>query len=212
MAIKEAECKITVVSSLTANASKRTLLARQYLQGAAAFAKLSATLQSQKSSPLHIAYVAGTIFLSVAALEAAINAILIDDQDWKDTDKLCLLDKCDHALARHNNAEKLGRGTKVCQRVDALIKLRNGLVHYKPEWDDRLDAHKQIQEKFQSVIPARLLPKDFPKDYMTCDFAVKAVEWCSAFAKDLFSKLDMAEEQTMWDISQMEVRRDATCG
>jgi hypothetical protein len=212
MAIIEVGCNITAVSSMAANASKRTLLARQYLQGAAAFAKLSATLQSQTSSPLDVAYVAGAIFLSVAALEAAINAILIDDPDWKNTDKLCLLDKCDHVLARHSKIQNLDRGDQVCKRVAALIKLRNELVHYKPEWDDRLDAHKQVQRKFQAVIPSRLLPKDFPKDYMTCDFAAKAVEWCSDFAKDLFSKLDMAEEQTMWAISQMEVRRDATCG
>jgi hypothetical protein len=209
MAIKKyAECKMTAVSSMTANASKRTLLARQYLQGAAAFAKLSETLQSQTSSPLYMAYVAGAIFLSVAALEAAINAILIDDPDWKNTDKLCFLDKCDHALARHNKAEKLGRSTKVCQRVAALIKLRNELVHYKPEWDDRLDAHKQVRKRFQAFIPPRLLPKDFPKDYMTCDFAAKAVEWCSDFAKDFFSKLDLEQDRTMWDIPHIEIRSD----
>jgi len=200
MAIKEAECKITAVSSMTANASKRTLLARQYLQGAAAFAKLSATLQSQTASPLDVAYVAGAIFLAVAALEAAINAILIDDPDWKNTDKLRLLDKCDHALARHNKAKKLDRSTKVCQRVAALIKLRDELVHYKPEWDDRLDAHKQLQRKFQSVIPSRLVPKDFPKGFMTCDFAAKAVEWCKDFAKDFFSKMNTPKAWTMGDM------------
>jgi hypothetical protein len=212
MAIKEGECRITAVPSLTANASKRTLLARQYIQGAAAFAELSVTLQSQEPSPLHMAYVAGTVFLSVAALEAAVNAILIDDPDWDALDRLPLLDKCERALARHNSAAELQRGTIVCQRVAALIRLRDELVHYKPEWDDNLKAHERFRRKFQSVIPPSVLPENFPNDYMTCDFAVKAVEWSGDFARDLFSKLGMAEEQAMWDIPNMEVRKDAPCG
>ena len=210
MTIKEASCKITASASLTAGASKRTLLARQYFHGAAEFAKLSVTLRSQTSSPLEVAYVTGAIFSSIAALEAAINAVLIDAPDWENTDKLCLLDKCDQLLSRHSRM--LERGKPVCQRVAAIIKLRNELVHYKPEWDDKLDAHKQLRKKFQSVISQKLLPINFPKDYVISDFALKAVEWCGDFAKDFFEKIDMLEEVDMWNISQMEVPRDAPYG
>jgi hypothetical protein len=150
---------------------------------------------------LEVAYAAGAIFLSVAALEAAINAILIDDPDWRDTEKLCLFDKCDHVLGKHSKVQKLDKGGPVCQRVAAIITLRNELVHYKPEWDDRLDAHKQLQEKFQSVIPQKLLPTDFPRDYVVSDLTLEAVEWCGDFAKDFFARMDMSEEETIWDIS-----------
>lgn len=45
------------------------------------------------------------------------------------------------------------KGALPYQDIDNLIKLRNALVHYRPEWDDEAKAHRKLQSRLRSKFP-----------------------------------------------------------
>ncbi|MCK4392661.1 hypothetical protein KAX17_07110 [Candidatus Bipolaricaulota bacterium] len=188
MAIKYFKSKMVAQGSMSVTATMRTLLASTYLQGGKRFSELARSMKRETSDPLYVAYVTGAIFLSIAALEAAVNAVWIDSFGNHEIDTLNLLEKCERLL--EHRSKKLAEGTPV-QKIRALVCLRNELVHYKPEWDDKLEAHKRVEKKIQAVIPRKLLPYSFPKDYLMHEFAIEAPTWCCAFAEYFFCEMEM---------------------
>ncbi len=119
----------------------------------------------------HRSYVIGAIFSAVSFLEATINEFLADTLDHSDGEVVSNLDSTTKTqlalLWKHGRIEKFSilekyqlvltvagkdlfeQGSPPYQDVDYLTKLRNALVHYKPEWiessqgtQDQKTAHK----------------------------------------------------------------------
>jgi len=150
-------------------------MAKQHFVGARFFVeratdiemKLLATVpRDEDGKPKHRVYVVGAGVLAVMGLEACINEIYLDAVDGS-TQKLPGLDKREKALLaewwpqvemqpillKYQHAllllgkPPLSKGANPYQDADSLIRLRNALTHYKPEWDDSLDVHADLESR-----------------------------------------------------------------
>jgi len=92
----------------------------------------------------------------VASLEAYINEVFIDrgehfeshdiklmDDLWGVLETKSVLDKFQFALLLKNK-EKLDPSSRVVDHIRVVIKLRNSLVHFKPEWVHMQKEHNKI--------------------------------------------------------------------
>ena len=106
-------------------------------------------------------------------------------------DKEPILRKFSTALAFRAN-KQLNYGLSPTQNIDALIKLRNLVVHYRSEWSDQQILHakasKALSGKFQ---PSPFLPKHepiFPKGWASHSFGCWAIrsifEFMAHFASE----------------------------
>lgn len=160
-----------VAPAATASGRLRTRMnfAVQHLLSAARFARKSHELEAEHAEESLgsffdeiISYVSASILSSVASLEANINEIFVDaemhfpehkrellHEIWNAIEQKSILEKYQMALAL-KTGEKLARGEAICQDADSLIKLRNGLVHFKPEWPDEQEIHKKIEQRLTS--------------------------------------------------------------
>lgn len=122
-------------------------------------------------------YAIGAVVMAVSALEASINELYLEAVDrnthalgaltaeqiaqlevlWEAVDRTQILAKYQLVLAVCGK-ERLAKGAEPHQSADALIDLRNAVVHFKPEWDDELDEHarleKRLARKFDSCVLA----------------------------------------------------------
>jgi hypothetical protein len=114
----------------------------------------------------HKGHATGAAVFSVAFLESSINELYLEAVDMnRDTlgglsdeqiavlAELCdsveqhqVLGKYQVALAASGKA-RLDKGEDPFQGADGLVKIRNALIHYRPEWDDELREHKRIEER-----------------------------------------------------------------
>lgn len=154
---------------MTATLRMKHSFSRQHLAAARHFARLATKVEEQTEAneilkAEHRAYVTGTVVFSVAFLEASINELHLEALDGN---RKSLLGLTDQQLAKLKTSKKGGkkilskyqRVLSVCgiprfkeeselfQSVNSLIKIRNALIHYHPEWDDELKVHKNIQNK-----------------------------------------------------------------
>jgi hypothetical protein len=155
----------------TAAAKVKHHFSKQHLIAARLFSDLSeqaetkagATEEDRRS---HRAYVTGAVVFSVAFLEASINELYLQAVDgdrtalsgltdqqtavlaelWQTVEQRQLLSKYQIVLAACG-ARRFDQGAEPFQGTDALIKIRNALIHYRPEWDDDLDDHKKIRDR-----------------------------------------------------------------
>lgn len=95
----------------------------------------------------------------MAALEADANEIFsypevsfpeydkeLVDEIWRLVEMGSIFDKYDMALFLKKKRH-LDKGTNPYQEADNLIKLRNALVHFKPEWHDEKKERKKDRTK-----------------------------------------------------------------
>jgi len=100
----------------------------------------------------------GAVFASVAALESYANELFIDHESvfpelrvevmaklWELYEQKPILDKFEFALLLKNGTP-FDRGATPHQDVSAVIKLRNGLLHFKPEWFSKQEEHAKLCE------------------------------------------------------------------
>ena len=91
--------------------------------------------------------------------------------------------------------KRLALGATEVQNVDALIRLRNAIVHFRPEWSGEQQAHdklsKRLQHKFQ---PSAFLPNEalFPRGWASGSFALWAVQSSIAFMKYFYVEVGLA--------------------
>lgn len=101
-------------------------------------------------------YSLGVATLTVAALESYANEHLADgalsstsinaaasDSIGRIIDREAILSKFDLIL-RLRTGQSLDFGSRIAQCVDLLIKVRNAVVHFKPEWHDAAGAHSKL--------------------------------------------------------------------
>lgn len=158
--------------------SMRAYLSSHHLFAASHFAQLASTREAEENmvhsfDVRHRAYVMGAVLESVAFLESLINELLQDAADdhpgylgsldqgirkglgafWEETDDgnvKCLV-KYQATLAL-SHKELFDRGAAPYQEAALLTKLRNLLVHFRPETVGTANVQKlqtQIQSKFQ---------------------------------------------------------------
>lgn len=200
MAIKFLKSKMAAQGSMSVTVTMRTLLARTYLQGGKRFSELARSMKRETSDPLYVAYVTGAIFLSVAALEAAVNAVWVDTPEKDRNSQEGLFDKCRQLLKV--NKKDFNANSLEFKRVNALVKLRNALIHYKSDWDDNPQPHEQLKRLFKQVLSPKMLPQSFPKEYLLHDVVIEFPIWCCEFAVAFFRKMEMPTEVEAWEALQ----------
>lgn len=137
------------------------------------------------------------VSLSVAALEAYANELFIDYhkyfQDirsdvmkklWELIEQKSLLEKFEFALLLRQSP-MFEKGTRPYQDIDILIRLRNALIHFKPEWNDEQAVHAKISTQLQGKFaPSPFMGSGdplFPKRWATTGCTKWAVESSVSF-------------------------------
>ena len=154
----------------------KSAFAVQHLMAAARFSRMCGKIELENiGNPLgaffdeQTSYVSATVMLSVASMESNINEYFSDVENnfpelseetrsvaFELIEKKSILEKYQYALT-FKNREKISTSDQPFQNVSALIKLRNALVHFKPEWHDEQKEHKKLEQQLQgkfSINPA----------------------------------------------------------
>jgi hypothetical protein len=156
------------------------------LLSASLFSRASKRLEQEYTLPVseeilseHRAYVTGSVLSSVAAIEAAINEFFLEVIDrntdisktlgkavietleelWGVTEDKPILTKYQLALIA-SKKPRFEKDRPPFQTIDNLIKLRNALVHFRPEWDVDLKDHKKLEDRVKGQF--KLNPFAFP--------------------------------------------------
>jgi hypothetical protein len=198
----------------------RNYFAAQHLWAARRFAAKAASIEDGHAgcavfSIEHRAYVVSSIVSAVAFMEAAINELLQDAADeqppylsplpcptvkalaelWRMAEERWnFLDKYQAAL-REAGREPFDRGALPFQDADLLRKLRNLMIHAKPETSEAGVEHK-LKKIFKNKFPANRLMKGqknpyFPDHCLGSGCAEWAVKASVALADEFFSRMDL---------------------
>lgn len=196
---------------------------RQHLGAAKHFAKradeievVATQVPDDSLLSQHRAYITGAVISTVAALEASINELYLEAQDenphtmkglddtavallaqfWPDIERYPILHKYRTALLIVG-AKKLDKGGPPYQDTESLIKLRDALVHYKPEWDDELDVHGSLERRLSGkFIENRLAPSGslwFPHKCLGSGCAQWAVDTAMIFMSEFCRRAQIPE-------------------
>lgn len=145
---------------------------RQHLEAARHFAGFAVDAErepnpTESHKSVHRAYVTGAVTFSVAFLETSINEFYLQAADRDQTslkgltlDQLALLAELWSSIERKSSvldkfkialvacgAVPFQTGQDPFQSVDALIGIRNALIHYRPEPSNDLQIHRKIEER-----------------------------------------------------------------
>src|ERR1051326_2906470 len=147
---------------------------------------LSATTCSRKTRELEIehegemfgpfweeilAQATAAVMIAVAGLESYANELFIDHEQifpelrvdvvaklWELYERKPILDKFELALLL-KQARSFNHGARPYQDVEALVKLRNGLVHFKPEWFNEQEEDAKLSNRIKPKIESsRFVP------------------------------------------------------
>lgn len=194
---------------IKATGRQRFNFAVQHMIAAARSAKLCYKVEDENAGapfgPFYdevISYVTATILSSVAGLEANINEIFADVRDriivlngldmnllteiWDLIEEKPILEKYQFALVLKKKA-RMNKGDQQYQYADTLIKVRNALVHFKPEWLDEQQEHEKIGKLLRGKFTLSPFLNEnepiFPMRCMTHGFADWAVRSSLEFAQ-----------------------------
>ncbi len=201
----------------------------QHLFSAVHFANLSKEIEenytgrcSDNMFIIHRAYVTNGIFSSVAFLEATINEVFSDADSnvtgvvrdlnpesiqllrnlWKHgiprTAGYPVIKKYQIALLLSGKKE-FNSGLKPYQDVDILIKLRNSLIHYEPDWEatgaEGFMKGKNISKRFSGRFKLNPLTGGknplFPDKILSAGCAKWAVKVSMQFADEFFLNIGL---------------------
>ena len=155
-------------AKVSAKLRQRSAFAVQHMMAAARFSRMCGEIEiANKEQPLgeffdrQIGAVSATVMLATASLESNINEYLCEPEqvfpnlleDSPHTlvqllEQKSILEKYQSVLSFRGVAE-YAAGEPPYQDVDALIKLRNALVHFKPEWHDEQELHRKIEGRLK---------------------------------------------------------------
>jgi hypothetical protein len=198
----------------------RNYFAAQHLWAARRFAVKAASIEETHTgravfSIEHRAYVVSSVISSVAFMEAAINELFQDAADEQSSHLSPLSDQTVKALAelwrmaeerwpfldKYQAALLLAgkqpfeRGALPYQDADLLKKLRNMVVHAKPETSAPGVEHK-LERRFKSKFPANRLMRGqrnpyFPDHCLGSGCAEWAVKAAVELADEFFARMDL---------------------
>lgn len=144
-----------------------------HLLSAAAFSRATKALevkhQGEPFGPMWsdiLAQATASVFTAVAGLESYANELFADHRSifpdvrpdllkalWDVYEKRAMLDKFELALSL-KQLPGLDRKAVFHKDADLLIRLRNSLVHFKPEWPDEEEKHAALASELAKRIKA----------------------------------------------------------
>lgn len=200
-----------------ATGRQRPNFAVQHMIAAARFARLCYKVEDENAGapfgPFYdeiISYVTATILLSVASLEANINEIFADVRDsiivfdgldmnllteiWDLIEGKAILEKYQFVLVLKKK-DRMNKGAQYYQFVDTLIKVRNALIHFKPEWLGEQQEHEKIGKLLRGKFTLSPFVSEndpiFPMRCMTHGFADWAVRSSLEFVQWFTQSADL---------------------
>lgn len=197
---------ISVVGKLR----QRSAFAVQHMMAAARFSRMCGEIEiANRGQPLgeffdqQIGAVSATVMLATASLESNINEYLSEPEhvfpNLPSHSPLTLIKLLEpkpilykyQAVLSFRGVPEYISGEAPYQDVDALVNLRNALVHFKPEWHDEQELHRKIEGRLRGRFPINPAIGDngvfFPQQCMSYGCAKWAVVTALAFMED-FSK------------------------
>ena len=155
-------------AKVSAKLRQRSAFAVQHMMAAARFSRMCGEIEiANKEQPLgeffdrQIGAVSAAVMLATASLESNINEYLCEPEQVFPNllehsphtlvqllEHKSILEKYQSVLSFRGVAE-YAAGEAPYQDVDALIKLRNALVHFKPEWHDEQELHRKIEGRLK---------------------------------------------------------------
>lgn len=204
-------------SKMAVTARVKHNFSRQHLIAARRFADLCAGVElmscpTEQDRSDHRAYATSAVIFSVAFLEGSINELYMEAVDgnrnslsglsdqqiailaelWQIVEQHPVLNKYQIALAVCG-VQRFDKGAEPFQGTDGLVKIRNVLIHYRPEWDHELDEHKKIQERigtrFRSSPFASSTHLWFPHQCLGAGCARWSVQQAECFIREFCQRL-----------------------
>jgi hypothetical protein len=209
------------------NLRVKTGLFQFHLDSAARFAFACAEIESEQK---HLEWpqprwdearsnALATVLLSAASLESSVNEFyqqavdrdrsalesLSDTQMkllaelWPEIEKLSPIRKYQVALVATGH-EPMSKGQEPYRSADGLIRLRNALVHFRPEWDDDLKDHRSLEQRLSRLFPVSALTDRakgrmvwFPHKCLGAGCAEWAIESATRFSQQFVNTLGIRE-------------------
>lgn len=151
---------------------QKSAFAVQHLMAAARFSRMCGNIEIENAGkPLgsffdeQIACVSATIMLATASLESNINEYfseiasnfpelseILREDAFGLIEKKSILEKYQYALS-FKGKSKFSVGEQPYQDANALVRLRNALVHFKPEWFDEREVHTKLEQQLVGKFP-----------------------------------------------------------
>jgi len=159
------------------------------------------------------------VLLSAASLESSVNEFYQQAVDraenalrplsetqmkllaelWPEIEKLSTMRKHQVALVAMGH-EALNKGQEPYRSADGLMRLRNALVHFRPEWDDDLKDHRSLEQRLSQLFPVSLLADRskgqmiwFPHKCLGAGCAEWAIESAVRFSQQFVNRLGIRE-------------------
>jgi len=140
------------------------------------------------------------VLLSVTAVEAYANELFLNrlevfpemrpavmDNIWEQYERKPIREKFEFALLLRDG-EAFDRGAPASQNFDILVRLRNALTHFKPEWSDEADEHERLSRAMMNrAVRSPFYPAHeplFPRAWASHGTARWAVQAALAFVED----------------------------
>ncbi len=205
--------------SATLTLKQKHRFSTQHLRAAALFASdadqhETATTESEPPDESHLtrhrACVTATILSAAAFLESSINELyksVIDGEQnfsqlptelfkevWEVADgaKFPILKKYQTALAMAGK-KCFAKGDQHYQDAESLIKLRDILMHFKPEWNDEGGNHQKLEQRLSNKFPLNRYfgQQDlwFPHQCLGAGCALWSVDTARGFSDKFCSRL-----------------------
>ena len=202
---------------MTVTTRRKHSFSRQHLSAAKFFASACKEMEDTLTeldatqASIHRSYVTGAILSAQAALEASINELYKEAYDKQkdpldgltDAEMTSLTEvwnqysrvttKYQEALAVKN--ARFDENSSPYKDVDQLVRLRNALVHYNPEWEDEDGIHQDLENNLQGEFrpnpyssPAALW---FPHQCLGAGCAEWAVDAAEQFMTEFCNKMNI---------------------
>lgn len=200
-------------ASVTGMGRTRTNLALHHLLAAGRYtAQISIVEKENDGKPLGpfwdeiLQNSLGVVTLTVSALECYANETWFEhaparpDMNESAAEKISELIDRESVLAKYSLAlslytgKGLEQGGQTVQNVDALIKLRNAVVHFRPEWFGDQAKHERLSRKLSGKFqPSQFFSDEplFPRAWATSSFAFWAIRSTVQFLDHFYSEADL---------------------
>jgi hypothetical protein len=209
----------SVTAGVKHNFSKQHFAAARFFASEARAVEAASTAPDELVKTKHRAHVTAAILSSVAFLEASINELYLSARDrdstvlptfdtalfqrfglfWEQVETFPILKKYQLALLLAGK-DPLDRGASPYQDGESLVKLRDCLIHYKPEWDDETRQHQKLENRLKKRFDLNPYAAKgslwFPHQCLGAGCAEWAVATTRAFSDEFCAQLAIPRRAT----------------
>ena len=131
---------------------------------------------------------------------------------WPDIERISPVRKYQVALLALGY-EPMVRGEEPYRSADGLMRLRNALMHFRPEWDDYLKHHQSLEHRLFQLFPVSALAERakgqmvwFPFKCLGKGCAEWAIESAVRFSQSFASTLGIRERLKYPELSRLMIQ------